>query len=120
MANGNNIHACHGNFGRVDARALGRKTQASSIHSYTLRPLSYRGLARFSADDTSINLSNSEQDLSFVRYLGEGSLADVLKDGNGSGFLHSIPMSFVYLIGFAIFFGIVLHRSVFGRYIFAA
>ena len=29
-------------------------------------------------------------------------------------------MSFVYLIGFALIFGIVLHKSVFGRYIFAA
>ena len=64
--------------------------------------LSYRGLARFSADDTSINLSDSEQNLSFVRYLGEGSLGDVLTNGNGTGFLHSIPMSFVYLICFAI------------------
>ncbi|NRB45247.1 MAG: ABC transporter permease [Verrucomicrobiales bacterium] len=82
--------------------------------------LSYRGLARFSADDTSINLSNSEQNLSFVRYLGEGSLGDVLTNGNSSGILHSIPMSFVYLIGFALIFGIVLHKSVFGRYIFAA
>ena len=82
--------------------------------------LSYRGLARFSADDTSINLSNSEQDLSFVRYLGEGSLGEVLTNGQGSGILHSIPMSFVYLICFALFFGIILHRSVFGRYIFAA
>ena len=82
--------------------------------------LSYRGLARFSADDTSINLSDSKQDLTFVRYLGEGSLGDVLTKGNGSGILHSIPMSFVYLICFALVFGIILHKSIFGRYIFAS
>ncbi|MAN83545.1 MAG: ABC transporter permease [Verrucomicrobiota bacterium] len=82
--------------------------------------LSYRGLARFSADDTSINISDSSQNLEFLRFLGEGSLSDVLSNGNGSGFLHSIPMSFIYLVCFAIFFGVLLHKSVFGRYIFAA
>ena len=66
----------------------------------------------FSADDTSINISDSSQNLEFLRFLGEGSLADVLTNGNGSG-LHSIPMSFIYLICFAIF-GIILHKSVFG------
>ncbi|MFP6872850.1 MAG: ABC transporter permease [Verrucomicrobiales bacterium] len=82
--------------------------------------LSYRGLARFYANDTTVNVGDAEQDLTLVKSLGDGTLGDVLFGKVDKGMLHNIPMTFIYLIVFAIVAGIILHRSVFGRYIFAA
>ncbi len=82
--------------------------------------LSYRGLARFYANDTTVNVGDAEQDLSLAKSLGDGTLGDVLFGKVDKGILHSIPMTFLYLIAFAIIAHIILHRSVFGRYIFAA
>ncbi|MBB21411.1 MAG: sugar ABC transporter permease [Roseibacillus sp.] len=82
--------------------------------------LSYRGLARFYANDTTVNVGDASQDLSFARKLGDGTLGDVLISDGQKGILHSIPMTFVYLIILAVITTIILHRSVLGRYIFAA
>ncbi len=82
--------------------------------------LSYRGLARFYANDTTVNVGDASQDLTLARKLGDGSLGEVLVGKDEKGILHSIPMTFVYLIVIAIIATIILHRSVFGRYIFAA
>jgi ribose transport system permease protein len=81
--------------------------------------LSYRGLARFYANDTTINVGDASQDLSMARKLGDGSLGDVLYGNAEKGMLHNVPMTFIYLIVFAVVATIVLHRSVLGRYIFA-
>ena len=82
--------------------------------------LSYRGLARFFANDTTVNVGDTQQDLSLAKSLGDGSLGDVLFGKVDKGILHYIPMTFLYLIAFAVIAHIILHRSVFGRYIFAA
>ena len=82
--------------------------------------LSYRGLARFFANDTTVNVGDTQQDLTLAKSLGDGSLGDVLFGKVDKGILHSVPMTFVYLIVFAVVAHIILHRSVFGRYIFAA
>lgn len=82
--------------------------------------LSYRGLARFFANDTTVNVGDTQQDLSLAKSLGDGSLGDVLFGKVDKGILHSVPMTFVYLLTFAVIAHIILHRSVFGRYIFAA
>ena len=82
--------------------------------------LSYRGLARFFANDTTVNVGDAQQNLTLAKTLGDGSLGDVLFGKLNKGILHSVPMTFVYLVAFAIIAHIILHRSVFGRYIFAA
>ncbi len=82
--------------------------------------LSYRGLARFYANDTTVNLTDSKQDTELLRRLGDGSLGELLSGERTGGFLHSVPMTFVYLLVIAAVAGVFLHRSVFGRYIFAA
>ena len=82
--------------------------------------LSYRGLARFFANDTTVNVGDTQQDLTLAKTLGDGSLGDVLFGKLNKGILHSVPMTFVYLVAFAIIAHVILHRSVFGRYIFAA
>lgn len=82
--------------------------------------LSYRGLARFFANDTTVNLGDATQDLGLLRTLGDGSLGDLFLGKDASSILHSVPMTFVYLIIIAIVLGIILHRSVLGRYLYAA
>ncbi len=82
--------------------------------------LSYRGISRFLANDTTVNVGDTQQDLTLAKTLGDGSLGDVLFGKLNKGILHSVPMTFVYLVAIAIIAHIILHRSVFGRYIFAA
>jgi ribose transport system permease protein len=67
--------------------------------------LVYRGLARFIAKDTTKGFGNAE---------GFETLA-ALARGKALG----LPMPFVLLIGVAIIMWFVLHRSVYGRYLFA-
>jgi ribose transport system permease protein len=67
--------------------------------------LLYRGIARFIADDTTKGFGDAEgfktlQNLATGKFLG-------------------LPMPFVILIGIAVIMWIVLHRSVYGRYLFA-
>ncbi len=84
--------------------------------------LSYRGIARFMADDSAVGYSDANRDgqLTFLVKLTDGTVADVLGLESGKGILASIPMTLVYLTVIAIVMFIVLHRSVYGRYLFAA
>jgi ribose transport system permease protein len=67
--------------------------------------LLYRGIARFIANDTTKGFGEAEgfktlQNLANGKFLG-------------------LPMPFVILIGIAIVMWIILHRSIYGRYLFA-
>jgi ribose transport system permease protein len=67
--------------------------------------LIYRGLARKWADDKSMGFGTGE---------GFGWLKDL-----ATGNTLEIPNPFLLLIGLSVVFGIVLHKSVYGRYLFA-
>jgi ribose transport system permease protein len=67
--------------------------------------LLYRGLARFIAQDTTIGFG-SLPGFGILRSLANGSL-------------FGVPMPFVLLIFISIIMWFVLHRSVYGRYLFA-
>lgn len=67
--------------------------------------LIYRGLARFIADDTTKGFANAE---------GFEKLRDLAK-----GELFHLPSPFVILVIVAVIMWLVLHRSVYGRYLFA-
>ncbi|MFT5107510.1 MAG: ribose transport system permease protein [Verrucomicrobiales bacterium] len=87
--------------------------------------LSYRGLARTLSNDSQVGYSAVSDDLATLKVLGDGSLGQLLfgEQAAESGFLsqliYSIPMTFIYLIIIAVVMGVVLHRSVFGRYLYA-
>lgn len=68
--------------------------------------LLYRGLARFIAGDTTMGFGNAAG-FEVLRDLAKGKLFGVL------------PMPFVFLVIVAVVMGIVLHRSVYGRYVMA-
>src|SRR5579884_4430147 len=67
--------------------------------------LFYRGIARFVADD---------QTQGFGDATGFEKLANA-----ATGHIFGVPVSFVLLILTAIIMGVVLHRSVYGRYLYA-
>lgn len=67
--------------------------------------LIYRSVARFISDDT-------------TKGFGDASGFPALKQLANGQFL-GLPMPFVLLIGIAIVMWVVLHRSIYGRYIFA-
>ncbi|GAB4459073.1 MAG: ABC transporter permease [Armatimonadaceae bacterium] len=67
--------------------------------------LFYRGLARFVARDETRGFSGAES---------IQPIADIL-----SGTLLGVPTSFLFLIVLAAIMGVVLHRSVYGRHLFA-
>ena len=67
--------------------------------------LFYRGLARFITNDETKGLG-TVPGLDFLRYIANGNLL-------------GIPMPFVLLILIALITWILLHRSVYGRYLFA-
>ena len=70
----------------------------------TLRGLlSYRGLARFIADDSAVGYTDAPE---WVNIEGDGELL-------------GLPVAFVYLILIAAVMFIFLHKSVYGRYLFA-
>ncbi|NQZ59150.1 MAG: ABC transporter permease [Lentisphaeraceae bacterium] len=72
--------------------------------------LSYRGLARYIANDSSVGYIDSKQDLSFLIEACSGNWQmGVLK----------IPMPFIYMVIIAIVMFVLLHKSVFGRYVYA-
>src|SRR5262250_1842226 len=66
--------------------------------------LLYRGIARYISQDTTKGFG--AQDFDWLRGLATGTLA-------------SIPMPFVLLAGIAVIMGVILHRSVYGRHLFA-
>jgi ribose transport system permease protein len=67
--------------------------------------LIYRGIARFIAGDSTKGFSGAEG-IGPVRYIASGKL-------------FGVPMPFVILIGLAVVMWFVLHRSIYGRYLFA-
>jgi len=67
--------------------------------------LIYRGAARYYTTDS-------------TRGFGYGDEADVLRN-LASGHLGGIPNTFIFLIVLAVIMGIVLHRSVYGRHLYA-
>ena len=70
--------------------------------------LSYRGLARFFADDSAVGYTDAPEHLNIEALQ---SFAD--------GRIFGMPVAFVYLLIIAIVMFIVLHKSVYGRYLFA-
>jgi ribose transport system permease protein len=68
--------------------------------------LLYRGIARFIAQDTTKGFGDAA---------GFKTLQNL-----ANGKLFGLPMPFVLLIAISIVMGIVLHRSVYGRYLYAA
>jgi ribose transport system permease protein len=68
--------------------------------------LLYRGIARFIAKDTTLGFGDAE---------GFKTLQSI-----ANGDLFGLPMPFVFLIGISIVMWIVLHKSIYGRYLFAA
>ena len=67
--------------------------------------LLYRGIARFIAQDTTLGFGDA------AGFKTLQSLAN--------GELFGLPMPFVFLIGISIIMWVVLHRSIYGRYLFA-
>jgi ribose transport system permease protein len=67
--------------------------------------LIYRGAARYYTTDS-------------TRGFGYGDEADVISR-LASGHLWGIPVTFLYLLGIAVIVGVVLHRSIYGRYLYA-
>jgi ribose transport system permease protein len=67
--------------------------------------LIYRGAARYYTTDT-------------TRGFGYGDEADTLSD-IASGHIAGIPNTFIFLIVLALVMGVVLHRSVYGRWLYA-
>jgi ribose transport system permease protein len=67
--------------------------------------LMYRGIARFIADDT-------------TKGFGEAKGFETLQNLASGSFL-GFPMPFVLLIGISIIMWLVLHKSVYGRYLYA-
>jgi ribose transport system permease protein len=67
--------------------------------------LIYRGAARYYTDDSTMGF-------------GYGNEAETL-NWLASGRTFGVPHSFIFLVVVALILGVVLHRSVFGRYLFA-
>lgn len=67
--------------------------------------LMYRGIARYIAHDMTKGFGAAEN-FTALKYLASGKL-------------FGLPMPFVFLVAIAIVMWIVLHRSVYGRYLFA-
>lgn len=67
--------------------------------------LIYRGAARYYSTDSS-------------RGFGYGDEADVLRT-LASGHVYGVPNTFIFLIVLALVMGVLLHRSVYGRYLYA-
>ncbi|HTB84866.1 MAG TPA: ABC transporter permease [Candidatus Sulfotelmatobacter sp.] len=67
--------------------------------------LVYRGVARYIAHDMTKGFGDAEN-FKTLQWLASGKL-------------FGLPMPFVFLIGIAIVMWVVLHRSVYGRYLFA-
>jgi ribose transport system permease protein len=68
--------------------------------------LFYRGLARFIANDETKGLGSSESGFETLRYLATGSIFQV-------------PMPFILLVIISVIMWVVLHRSIYGRYLYA-
>lgn len=67
--------------------------------------LVYRGLARYIANDVTMGFGNSEGFETLQQF--------------ATGNLIGVPVPFVLLVVFALIFWVVIHKSVFGKYLFA-
>ncbi len=84
--------------------------------------LIYRGLARFVAKDSTKGFSGASG-IEWLRLIAagrlrcfsSGHLVEIVDPGSGSG----VPMPFVILLIVAVIAWVALHRSVYGRYLFA-
>ena len=72
--------------------------------------LSYRGLSRYIAEDTSVGYIDAKQNLDFLYNACAGTIS------MGSV---KVPMAFIYMLIIAAIMIVVLHKSVFGRYLYA-
>lgn len=86
--------------------------------------LSYRGIARTISDDSVVGYSAVSDGMDVMKALGDGTLGSLFfGPEKGDGFvvdvLYAIPMTLIYLLIVATVMAVVLHRSVYGRYLFA-
>ena len=80
--------------------------------------LLYRGLARYIAHDTTKGFGDANG-FGALKFLTAGRLFQKIDPQTGKEIFTGIPMPFMFLIVIAIVMWIVLHRSVYGRYLFA-
>jgi ribose transport system permease protein len=80
--------------------------------------LLYRGMARYIAQDSTKGFGDSNN-LGALKFLSSGRLFQKVDPNTGRDIFTGIPMPFVFLVVIAIIMWIVLHRSVYGRYLFA-
>jgi ribose transport system permease protein len=80
--------------------------------------LIYRGLARFIANDGTKGFG-AETEFTTLRFLTTGRLFRSVDEVTGKETFAGIPMPFVILMIVAVLTWIALHRSVYGRYLFA-
>ena len=86
--------------------------------------LSYRGIARTISDDSVVGYSSVSDGMGMLKALGDGTLGSLFYgsekgDGLLMDILYAVPMTLVYLLVVATVMAVVLHRSVYGRYLFA-
>lgn len=79
--------------------------------------LIYRGLARFIANDNTKGFGNAEG-FETLKFLASGRLLRRVNPA-GETVFEGIPMPFVILVIVSLVMWLVLHRSVFGRYLYA-
>lgn len=93
--------------------------------------LVYRGLARTISDDNSVGYSVVAGDMPELKILADGTIGSLLWGNRtpeevaaGGGLftelMYAIPMTLVYLVIIAVVMGVVMHRTVFGRYLYAS
>ncbi len=80
--------------------------------------LIYRGLARFLANDGTKGFG-PETEFTTLRFLTTGRLFRRVDETTGLETFAGVPMPFVILLIVAVLAWIALHRSVYGRYLFA-
>lgn len=80
--------------------------------------LLYRGLARFIAGDGTKGFGNAEGFVT-LKSISTGRLLQRIDPATGRELFPGIPMPFVLLVVFSVIMWFVLHRSVYGRYLFA-
>lgn len=78
----------------------------------------YRGIARFIAGDNTKGFGSAEGFLPLKNFM-TGRLFQKLDPATGQEIFTGIPMPFVILVVLSIVMWFVLHRSVYGRYLFA-
>jgi len=80
--------------------------------------LLYRGIARYIAGDSTKGFGDAK-DFGALKFLASGRLFQKVDPETGRDIFTGIPMPFVFLVVIAVIMWFVLHRSVYGRYLFA-